>query len=107
MQTISKLHDKGIIIRDLDVSHIYLTQNSDLGILRISDLQNALIMGPKQKTNKIIGDINFRAPEVLQGKPYNFKADLFSVGVIIFYMCTQQMPFKATADMSLEDHIIG
>ena len=51
VQTISKLHEKGLIIRDLDVSNIYLTQNSDLGIIRISDLQNALIMGPKQKTN--------------------------------------------------------
>ena len=51
------------------------------------------MIGPDNKTTEILGDQKFKAPEVLLGKPYNEKADIFSLGVIIYFMCTQTYPY--------------
>jgi carbon catabolite-derepressing protein kinase len=40
------------------------------------------------------GDIRFCAPEVIKSKRYNFKADAWSFGVILYYMLTGQLPFN-------------
>lgn len=83
-----------MILRKLDLSSIFLTQNSEAGLAKIWDFQYAQIIGPEQMTTQILGDPRFRAPEVLQGKPYTFSADCFSLGVIIYFMCTQEFPFS-------------
>ena len=50
----------------------------------------------------MMGDLRFRAPEVIQGKPYSFKADTWSVGVILFYTLTLKFPIEARDGKSLE-----
>lgn len=37
----------------------------------ITTIHNFTVLGPGQLTEKIYGDISYKAPEVLQGKPYN------------------------------------
>ena len=39
------------------------------------------------------GDIRFRAPEVLRGSHYDFKADSWSFGVLIFELLAGRLPF--------------
>ena len=70
-------------------------------------MRNAKIVGRDAKTTMILGDIHFRAPEVIQGMPYGSKADSWSFGVIIYYMLTQSLPFMATDSESLEYRIIN
>lgn len=41
----------------------------------------------------MIGDIRFNAPEVIMGKPYDFKADCWSFGIILYFMLTNELPF--------------
>ena len=53
----------------------------------------------------IVGDINFKAPEVLAGLPYNYKADSWAVGVILYYILTMKYPFSASTNFSLEEDI--
>ena len=47
--------------------------------------------------------MRFRAPEVLQGKPYTFTADCFSLGVILYFMCTQKLPFNSEQEVLKKD----
>lgn len=54
------------------------------------------MLGPDKKTTEILGDLKFKAPEVLQGKPYDSKADIFALGVIVYFMCTQTYPYGQT-----------
>jgi len=46
------------------------------------------VQGPEQLTEKIYGDICYKAPEVLQGRPYNNKADSWNFGILIYFMLT-------------------
>ena len=50
-------------------------------------------MGYTEKTFSLFGDVRYRAPEVIQGRPYGFKADCWSFGVILFFMLCGELPF--------------
>jgi serine/threonine protein kinase/tetratricopeptide (TPR) repeat protein len=47
------------------------------------------------KESKIKGTLDYMAPEILRSEPYNFTADLYSLGVILYQLTTGQLPFRA------------
>jgi len=50
-------------------------------------------MGQEEVTRGLFGDIRYRAPEVLSGKPYGLKADSWSFGIVLFFLLTANLPF--------------
>lgn len=70
-------------------------------------MRHAQVVPRDAKTTTLVGDVHFRAPEVVQGMPYGSKADSWSFGVIIYYMLTQTLPFTATESETLEYRIIN
>jgi NIMA (never in mitosis gene a)-related kinase len=88
-----------MLIKDLEVSNIIMTASNEHGVPRIANIKNAVVLGPEGQTTGILGDINFRAPEVLQGLPYSYKADSWSVGVILYYILTLELPFTDRRDI--------
>lgn len=83
-----------------------VTATSDQGVPRLTWVKNAAIIGPNGQTTGIYGDIRFRAPEVLQGKPYSYKADSWSIGVMLYYILTSRYPFEASENKTLQSKII-
>ena len=95
------MHDLGIILRNLDTSAVLMSdstkeKNLANAMPRISRLKDARIMGLGEYQRDLVGDIMFKAPEVVEGKPYDFKADSWSFGVILFYLLTCAMPYDIT-----------
>ena len=94
------LHSNGIILRSIDPQGILMTEsmNPETSVPRIARLDKAHVMGlseDEHHTRGCFGDIRFRAPEVLANKPYNFKADAWSFGVILFLLLTGKLPFDS------------
>lgn len=42
-----------------------------------------------------LGDLRYRAPEVVMNKPYSFKADCWTFGIVLFFLMTKRHPFDA------------
>lgn len=92
------LHANGIVLRSFDPQGILMTETvggiENKTIPRISRIDNAVVQDPScEFTRGCFGDIRFRAPEVLQNKAYNSKADIWSFGVIAFFILTGKLPF--------------
>ena len=44
-------------------------------------------------TTGFFGDVRYRAPEVILGKAYNYMADSWTFGVILYFLLTKELPF--------------
>jgi len=92
------LHGFGILHRDLKPENIMLSENTDKGIIKIMDFGLSKIMGPGEKVADGFGTLSFVAPEVLIRQPYNKQIDIWSLGVILYYMLSGTLPFDDEDD---------
>jgi serine/threonine-protein kinase len=89
-------HSKGVIHRDVKPSNILCPSSAsikiaDFGVARLDSLEltNSNGLGA-------VGTPNYMAPERFLGRPADVRADLFSVGVILYQLLTGAKPFVAT-----------
>jgi serine/threonine protein kinase len=104
------LESKGITHRDLKPSNILLRNPQDLSDLVIVDFGLALIQSDidNLKTNNLpscVGTPGYIAPEILHGDHFTPKADIFSLGSLLFLMMTGMPLFHAeNQDQVLENN---
>ena len=91
--TIYFLHQYGIVHRDLKPENILMTDDTDNADIRLVDFGLGKIIGPGETCTEPFGTFSYVAPEVLQEKPYNFKVDLFAIGIITYLLVAGFLPF--------------
>ena len=87
------LHQYGIVHRDLKPENILMTDDTDTADIRLVDFGLGKIIGPGETCTEPFGTFSYVAPEVLQEKPYNFKVDLFAIGIITYLLVAGFLPF--------------
>ncbi|XP_038059194.1 serine/threonine-protein kinase unc-51-like [Patiria miniata] len=104
------LHSKGIIHRDLKPQNLLLSHQSkktpppsDIRI-KIADFGFARILEEDMMAATLCGSPLYMAPEVIMSLQYDGKADLWSLGTIIFQCLTGSAPFKASNPQELKKY---
>ena len=100
LRALMHAHSKGIVHRDIKPQNIMLLQNgrikvTDFGIARLLTSQTSTI------TDKAIGSVHYIAPEQARGAATDARADLYSVGVMLYEMLTGKLPFDANSAVSV------
>lgn len=85
-------HSRGVVHRDIKPANILITPEeqvkiTDFGIARL-DSSNLTMEG------QLLGTPNYMAPEQIQGKEVDHRADIFSLGVVFYEMLTRRKPFQ-------------
>lgn len=93
-------HDKGIVHQDIKPQNIMLLQDgtikvTDFGIARFSRMDS------KTTSENAIGSVHYISPEQARGEMTDDKADIYSVGVVMYEMLTGQLPFQSDSAVSV------
>ena len=103
LKGIKYLHDNKIMHRDLKCANIFLMKN---GLLKIGDL-NVSKIAKSNMARTQTGTPFYLAPEVWKDLPYDYKCDIWSVGCIIYELCTSRPPFRGTSLKELGRNVIN
>ena len=124
------LHKYGIIHRDIKTTNIMVKINSpikksfispNLGIsdiqqihedmsdvtLKIIDFGLSKILGVTEMANEPYGSLSYKAPELILHKNYNFKVDVWSIGITIYYIVYKVLPFEEGNREEIKNAIIN
>jgi len=100
------LHDFGIVHRDLKTENILVRdQNNPLDIM-LSDFGLSKFSGPQEIMLKKVGTVAYVAPEVLLGKGYTHKVDIWSLGCIMHLLLRGYLPFDAKTEDKIRKRIL-
>ena len=94
---------KDVVHRDLKPANILLSADmsvklGDFGLAKVFDEAGAMM-------STYLGTPYYMAPEILEGKKYDERADLWSVGVILFQMVCGKVPFPAKNPHELKEKV--
>lgn len=100
LKGLADIHEQRIIHRDLKPSNIFITKDGtvkilDFGLVKMIDYTTLTMEGAA------VGTPLYMSPEEMQGKEIDHRSDLYSFGVLLYYLLTGTYPFTADNPMQL------
>lgn len=100
VKAVDYLHQNDIVHRDVtleNILYVHSGENKGSGRIKLIDFGTAIKMERGTKLEDVYGSPNYIAPEVLK-KCYDFKCDVWSIGIICVKLVTGKMPFEAVSE---------
>ncbi|XP_019346940.1 serine/threonine-protein kinase Nek3 isoform X2 [Alligator mississippiensis] len=92
---VKHIHDKCVLHRDIKSKNIFLTQN---GKVKLGDFGSArLLKNATAYACTYVGTPYYVPPEIWENMPYNNKSDIWSLGCVLYELCTLKHPFQANS----------
>jgi len=94
--TLSAAHRAGIVHRDIKPSNLMLTKS---GKVKVADFGLAQLSEPEddfELPTKAVGTPYWMSPEQCRGKPSSGKSDIYSLGAVLYYAITGDVPYTGT-----------
>jgi len=98
-------HENGVIHRDIKPANILLTPQdrlllTDFGLVKVS-IEGQEILRRLTGAGAPVGTPDYMSPEQVLGEPVDGRADLYSLGVILYQMVTGTLPFHGETPMQI------
>ena len=120
-----ELHKYGIIHRDIKTTNmvidvesstdkkIFMSSGFDTDLsninratLKIIDFGLSRILGKYELSNDPYGSLCFKAPELIEHLPYDFKVDIWAIGITIFYLVYKELPYEKGSKEEIKYNIV-
>ena len=88
------IHDRKILHRDIKPENVLKTKS---GVIKFADFGvSKLVSSTLAKASTEIGTPLYLSPEIVRQEKYDFKTDIWSMGVTLYELCTFKRPFDTT-----------
>ena len=100
---VADAHDHGIIHRDLKPENILVDTAKSPIQVKVSDFGIALALSDRSitRTNSLLGSVHYMSPEQIRGKSATVLSDIYALGIILFELLTQHVPFTGDTAVSV------
>ena len=104
-QLISAVHfmnSNGIIHRDLKPDNLLMYYANGIYEIKVTDFGLGKILSPNEKTSEPFGSLVYSAPEILKRELYTYEPDVWSIGMMIYFILLNNDPFVKFMKTSAE-----
>ena len=93
LQALHHISSLGFVHRDIKPENIFVSETKT----QLIDFNLAIALSPNGKCSRFAGSLPYMAPEVLMELPYDFAADMWSLGIVAHLLLLGKMPYPAGA----------
>jgi len=97
---LASAHDRGVVHRDVKPQNVILSEDgmpkvTDFGIARSADIESVTLTGT------VMGTSEYLPPEQARGEPVDVRSDVYSLGAILYELCTGRVPYPGENPVSV------
>jgi len=111
-RSLAEAHDQGLVHRDLKPSNVFITERDDnpyfvtvldFGLVKLPGSDDQSIT----RSGTLLGSPKYMSPEQVVGVQVDHMSDIYSFGVLLFYMLAGKPPFEGNSDFeTMRSHVI-
>jgi eukaryotic-like serine/threonine-protein kinase len=99
-RALASAHARGVVHRDVKPQNVLLSEEgvpkvTDFGIARSSDVESVTLTGT------VMGTSEYLPPEQARGEPVDVRSDVYSLGAILYELCTGEVPYPGENPVSV------